>query len=299
MIQVVHADLLDCLDELPPFDALITDPPYSPHVHENATSVGVQGGGLGTHRRDLGFVALTRDLRGAIATCASRASRWSCIFSDFEGAYAWMTACERAEYIRTVPWVRWSQPQLSGDRPCTGAEAVLIFHRTRDAKPVKKHWNGPGSLVAFGVDYDAEARTHAPRRALRGQDKHPTEKPLDLMLDLVSWFSDPGEVVFDPCAGHGTTALACRLLGRSCLALERDETWARRAASRVTSVLSDRDRVRAQEWCISAEAEASRVPTPKAENGSDVKTWDRAQRRLHDVDFVANAVGVSFTTGAA
>ena len=98
--------------------------------------------------------------------------------------------------------------------------------------------------MAFGVDYDVETRTHAPRRALRGQDKHPTEKPLDLMLDLVSWFSDPGELVLDPCAGSGTTALACRLLGRSCLALERDEAWARRAASRAEGTLSDRDRVR-------------------------------------------------------
>jgi site-specific DNA-methyltransferase (adenine-specific) len=292
VIEVVHADLLECLDSLPPFDALITDPPYSPHVHENATSAGT--GGMGVRERDLGFDALSRDLRGAIVSLAARASRWSCVFSDFEGCYAWMSACERAEYIRTVPWVRWSQPQLSGDRPCTGAEAVLVFHALRDGKaPMRKHWNGPGSLVAFGVDYDAEARTHAPRRALRGKDKHPTEKPLDLMLDLVSWFSDPGELVLDPCAGSGTTALACRLLGRSCLALERDAEWARRAKARASGVLSDRDRLRAAEWCASTSAEASRVPAPKAENGSDVKTWERAQRRESDAIMVRGYLGVA------
>jgi site-specific DNA-methyltransferase (adenine-specific) len=294
VIQVVHADVLECLDELPPFDALITDPPYSPHVHDNATSAGT--GGRGVRERDLGFDALTCDLRGALASLAARANRWSCVFSDFEGAYAWMSACD-SEYIRTVPWVRWSQPQLSGDRPCTGAEAVLVFHALRDGKvPMRKRWNGPGSLVAFGVDYDAEARTHAPRRALRGKDKHPTEKPLDLMLDLVSWFSDPGELVLDPCAGSGTTALACRLLGRSCLALERDPEWARRAAARVEGApLSDRDRVRAQEWVHSTVAEADRTPAPKAENGSDVKTYERAQRRIED----AGRVGAALIAGAA
>jgi DNA modification methylase len=170
----------------------------------------------------------------------------------------------------------------------------LIFHRFGErSKPVKKHWNGPGSLVAFGVDYDAESRTHAPRRALRGADKHPTEKPIDLMLDLVSWFTDPGELVLDPCAGSGTTALACRLLGRSCLALECNERWAIAARSRVAGVLSDRDRMRASEWCKSVGEEAQRVPVPKAENGSDLKTWERAQRRIADVAAVQGAVGVA------
>lgn len=292
VIQVVHANVLECLDALPSFDALITDPPYSPHVHDNATSAGT--GGMGVRERDLGFEALSDKLRTAIGTLTQRASRWSCVFSDFEGIAAWQ-AYSLGEYIRTVPWVRWSQPQLSGDRPCTGAEAVIVFHAFADArhgKPQRKHWNGPGSLVAFGVDYDAEARTHAPRRALRGKDKHPTEKPLDLMLDLVSWFSDPGELVLDPCAGSGTTALACRLLGRSCLALERDEAWARRAAARVEGPLSDRDRVRAVEWCESALTEALRVPTPKAANGSDVKTWERSQRRIADVHTAQVSLGL-------
>jgi hypothetical protein len=180
VIEVVHADVLECLDSLPPFDAMITDPPYSAHVHENATSVGNENrGGLGVHERDLGFDAITGNLRGALASLAARASRWTCIFSDHEGTHEWRAMLERSEYIRTVPWVRWSQPQLSGDRPCTGSEAVLLFHRYGErSKPVKKHWNGPGSLVAVGVDYDAEARTHAPRRALRGEDKRTTGKPL-------------------------------------------------------------------------------------------------------------------------
>jgi hypothetical protein len=30
--------------------------------------------------------------------------------------------------------------------------------------------------------------------------------PLDLMLALVSYFSNPGEIVFDPCGGSGATA---------------------------------------------------------------------------------------------
>jgi site-specific DNA-methyltransferase (adenine-specific) len=54
---------------------------------------------------------------------------------------------------------------------------------------------------------------------LRGEDKHKAEKPLDQALDLVEWFSDEGETVFDPFAGSGTIGLACRILGRSYLGI--------------------------------------------------------------------------------
>jgi hypothetical protein len=283
-ISVTHADILEPV-VFGDYDVLITDPPYSPHVHANAASVGVLGGGMGAHARDLGFDALSDELRLMLAFGASGAKRWSVVFSDFEGGHAWREAMHAAEleYIRTVPWVRWSQPQLSGDRPCTGAEAVLLFHRQQvgprgGVKPVAKHWNGPGSL------------THFSRRAMRGQDKHPTEKPIDLMLDMVSWFSDPGETVLDPCAGSGTTVVACRLLERGCVAFERDKVWAAAAGQRAHGPLSDRDRLRAREWCESTLEEASSVPEPKAADGSDVKTYERAQRRLADAARVAEEV---------
>lgn len=261
------------------FDALIVDPPYSAHVHDNATSNGYAGAGV--VERDLGFASLTPELAAAIAVGASNVKRWSAVFSDIEGADVWRDAAAGAgaEYVRTVPWVRWSQPQLSGDRPPSGCELVPIFHRQKigargGRSPLKKHWNGPGSL------------THFARRCLRGRDKHPTEKPLDLMLDLVSWFSDPGESVVDPCAGAGTTVLAARLLGRSGFGFETDGKWAGRAARRVSGPLSARDHARAVEWVQATIEEASSVPEPKAADGSDVKTWERAQRRLADAERV-------------
>jgi hypothetical protein len=312
MAMILHANALDVpADLFAACDTLIVDPPYSVHVHANATSVGAHDG-RDVRKRDLGFAALTPELRACIALAARSVRRWSAIFSDVESTHTWREACAAgewpplapdldeqtpenmaayhdaraaydrkarasAEYIRTVPWIRWSQPQLSGDRPCTGAEMVSVFHRAGARnKPVKKRWNGPGSM------------THLSRRALRGADKHPTEKPLDLMLDLVSWFSDPGETVIDLCAGRGTTALACRLLGRECVAIEYDADEAERATVRIASALSERDAARAAEWCVTTHTEASATPTPTGKH--DVRTWERAQRRLLDVTRVAGAL---------
>lgn len=284
-ITVLHADVTTLDLDWSAFAAMICDPPYSPHVHENATSHGTQGPeSMGVQARDLGFEPLTPEFRAWLAVVAASVQRWSAIFTDFEGAAAWITdlAAAGAEYIRPMPWLRWSEPQLSGDRPPTGAEYIIISHRQHvgprgGVRPIAKHWNGPGS------------RTHYARRCMRGADKHPTEKPIDLMLDLVSDYTDPGELVLDPVGGAGTTAQACRLLGRDCVAIERDARWARIADSRVDGPLSGRDVERAKEWCATTFEEASRVPEPRAADGSDVKTWERAQRRIADVERVLSS----------
>lgn len=53
-----------------------------------------------------------------------------------------------------------------------------------------------------------------------GRSWHPSEKPLDLVRDLVLTYSNVGDLVIDPFAGSGTTALACLQTGRRCIATE-------------------------------------------------------------------------------
>lgn len=43
---------------------------------------------------------------------------------------------------------------------------------------------------------------------------HPTQKPVALFEYLIKTYTQPGELVFDPCAGSGTTAVAARNTGR-------------------------------------------------------------------------------------
>lgn len=280
-------------------DVQIVDPPYSPKVHSKAISAGT--GGAGVRKRDLGFGCLTPELLARVAWYASRVRRWSVVFTDVESVHLWIAAMSLAgvEYVRTVPWVRWSQPQMSGDRPPTGSEMICVFHAARRVKrngtvvPARKRWNGPGNRIAYRSEDDSElARAEYTAKSLRGRDKYSCEKPLDLMLALVSDYSDPGETVFDPCAGSGTTLLAAWLLGREAYGLELGAEAAARAWERVRNAepgdephgLSERDEERACRWILDTREEAERTPAPRAANGSDVKTWERAQRRLADVE---------------
>lgn len=59
--------------------------------------------------------------------------------------------------------------------------------------------------------------TNYPRMTLRFNGEtglHPTQKPVALFAYLIRTYTQPGELVFDPTAGSGTTAVAARQTGR-------------------------------------------------------------------------------------
>ena len=241
------------------YDTMITDPPYSVHVHNNATS---QSRGRGTRKRDLGFVAISERVRQSVAGWAAHVKRWSVVYSDVEDSHL---ITERInsfgiEYVRTMAWIRWSMPQLSGDRPPQGFEHILVFHPRG-----RKHWNGPGNL------------THLDHTCLRGESKHKTEKPLDQALDLVSFFTDVGETVVDPFAGSGTIGVACALLGRSYVGYELDEGWAAKANARLLGDV--RDSARAERWLASTSEPVSALPEGPSRVRAEKRALDKANVR--------------------
>lgn len=62
---------------------------------------------------------------------------------------------------------------------------------------------------------------------------HPTQKPEKLIAKLILASTRPGEVVFDPFLGSGTTAAVARKLARRFVGVEIDEDFACLAARRV------------------------------------------------------------------
>lgn len=60
----------------------------------------------------------------------------------------------------------------------------------------------------------------------RGEgNHHPTVKPTALMEWLVTLVTPEGGVVLDPFAGSGTTLVACKMLGRDCIGIEREPEY--------------------------------------------------------------------------
>ena len=55
---------------------------------------------------------------------------------------------------------------------------------------------------------------------------HPTMKPVELVVRAIRNSSRPGEIVYDPFAGSGTTLVAAEQTGRNCRAMELDPRYA-------------------------------------------------------------------------
>lgn len=84
----------------------------------------------------------------------------------------------------------------------------------------------------------------SPRPALRplrdvlrwkytGNILHPTEKPVYALLPLVRSFSGRNDIVLDPFAGSGSSAIAALELDRRFIAIEKDRRYHRTALRRV------------------------------------------------------------------
>lgn len=212
-------------------DVGLSDPPYSEHVHGKSRRGGAEFRDAGEHNacisraRDLGFESITSELMGAVSKHFARLiRRWVLVFSDVEICDDWREAmgAEGLEYVRTGAWVKLNAtPQFTGDRPASGFEAITMMHSKG-----RKRWNGGGRHAVWSVPIVINRSGKDPRL-------HTTQKPLALMRELVALFTQPGELVLDAFGGSGTTARACKDLGRRCILIERDERYCEIAARRL------------------------------------------------------------------
>ncbi|MER8002976.1 site-specific DNA-methyltransferase [Streptomyces sp. NPDC095613] len=84
-----------------------------------------------------------------------------------------------------------------------------------------------------------------PRPNASGVTRHPTEKPVVLMAQLVESSSMRGDLVVDPCAGSGSTGVAAILEGRRCFLVEYDRGYAELAVKRVRAAERIADQIAA------------------------------------------------------
>ena len=62
---------------------------------------------------------------------------------------------------------------------------------------------------------------------------HPTQKPVNLLKQLIEIFTDEGDVVIDPCAGSGTTLRAAMELNRRSYGFEIDRKFYSQAVKKM------------------------------------------------------------------
>lgn len=99
-----------------------------------------------------------------------------------------------------------SQVLKANMRVVGNSEYAIMLYRDKLPK-----FRNKGSMVFNCIDWPNTRET---------QKLHPTQKPIVLLEYLIETFTDPDDVVIDPCAGSGAHLLAASNLGRRAYGFE-------------------------------------------------------------------------------
>jgi site-specific DNA-methyltransferase (adenine-specific) len=116
-------------------------------------------------------------------------------------------------YINLVFRKNFSAQVLKANMKVVGnCEYGLIFYRDRLPK-----FRNNGKMIFNCMDWPRDNES---------EKIHPTQKPVELLKNLIEIFTDEGDVVIDPCAGSGSTLIAAERMNRKAYGFEiKKEFW--------------------------------------------------------------------------
>jgi len=115
---------------------------------------------------------------------------------------------------------------------------VLVWEKTNPSPMNGQHvWLSGVELCVYGKHpggcFNGFCRNTVLRYAVVNGQRHPTEKPLTMMLDLVRTSSNIGDLVCDCCMGSGVAGEAALLEGRRFIGIEIDPGYFDIACQRI------------------------------------------------------------------
>ena len=119
-------------------------------------------------------------------------------------------------FIKSYPlyFIKKFSPQvLKANMKIVGAvETALVLYRDKLPK-----FNGEGRMILNWFEWRPDPK-HVPRI-------HPTQKPVNLIKQLIRLFTDEGDTVIDPVAGSGSALRACAESNRNAFGFEIDKSF--------------------------------------------------------------------------
>lgn len=233
----------DALADVEMVDALITDPPYSARTdkgYRSATDYNAEkatrgivraseskrpngrktGLSMPRTRFELPYKPIDRAwVEDACGFFVPRVRQWFVVFGDHESSRWWEAAFIARGLVTfaPVPWVRTdSAPRFAADGPACSCEWITI---ARPRGKVRRPESRPGYYLGI--------KGHQNEKIVTGG------KPLWLMRSVIRDYSQPGDLIVDPCAGGATTLIAARMEGRRSIGAECDPATHAAALARI------------------------------------------------------------------
>ena len=219
-VVIYHGDCREIIPTLPSqsVDLLLTDPPYGISYQSGQRQV------------QFDFMQNDDDIRVAVegikkALRVLRKERHLYIFGP--------TAMLEGMPVTSPVELIWDKSGMSsGDLKCPWGKAYEYIQFAIVNRSAPSLRDGHGRLAAR---LRRGSVVHCPRLNGR-QIRHPTEKPVALLRELIESSSCIGETVFDPFCGVGSTLVAACLEGRKAIGIEIEERYCEIAQERLEAI---------------------------------------------------------------
>lgn len=203
--QVIHGDCIAVMQSMPSgsVDLVVTDPPYlvSYKPHDGRLCMGDDN--------DAWLAPSFREIYRVLKPDSFCATFYGWPWIDRFMA-AW-----RQSGFRPVSHLTWPKSHCSREGYTRGHHEVgYLLAKGRPPRPAK-----PISDV-LPWEYT-------------GNELHPNQKPVVAVAALIEAFSKVGEIILDPFAGSGTTAIAAMECKRRLIMIEKEEMHWRTARERI------------------------------------------------------------------
>lgn len=143
------------------------------------------------------------------------------VFCSFEQLHTVISYAEKHGFKHNIPLVfckNYSAQVLKANMRIVGAtEYALVLYRDKLPK-----FRNKGHMVFNWFEWRRDSPKEYPKI-------HPAQKPVSVLKKLIETFTDPGDVVIDPCAGSGVTLRACMELRRDSYGFEISKQFYKRA----------------------------------------------------------------------
>lgn len=123
--------------------------------------------------------------------------------------------------LNVITWAKTNPPPNISCRFFTYSSEFVIWERKHKTKP---HYYNYGLMkrINEGKQMTDVWRLPAIASWEKSCGKHPTQKPLSLLVRIILASTEPNSWILDPFAGSSTTGIAASLTGRRFLGIEQE-----------------------------------------------------------------------------
>ena len=223
MYKIKQGNCLDVMKEIPDqsIDLILTDPPYNISRKNNFATMGRTGIDFGEWDKGFDQISWLE-----IATKKIKVGGSLIIFNSWGGIGEIIKNAEslNLQAKDVIRWVKSNPMPRNRDRRYITDSEVAIWLTNKKGK-----WT-------FNRQNDTYDRPEYNYPIVSGKEKtkHPTQKPVKLLEEILLRHSNQNDIILDPFMGSGSTGVACLNTNRNFIGVELDKQYFEIAKSRMS-----------------------------------------------------------------